>query len=232
VELAIDTATDTASVAISREGKTITEISWYASQNHTVNLIPNALHLFKLTGEEISKIDAVFVSIGPGSFNGLRAGISAAKGLALSLNIRLIGVGTLEVEAYPYADTGLPVCVVQNAGRGEIATATYRMSDTGWRKLIEEHITTLDVLCKAIDSKTIVCGQFSSFPTSQPDPAQLIAERLGDLAVIRESTLRRAGFLAELGWSRLERGESDDIATLQPLYLRRPAITKPREKKR
>lgn len=232
MELSIDTATDTASVAISREGKPIAEISWYAGQNHTVNLMPNALHLFKLTGEELNKIDAVFVSLGPGSYNGLRAGLSAAKGLALSLDIRLIGIGTLEIEAYPYADAGLPICVIHNIGRGEIASATYRMSNAGWQKVIEEHITTLDALCKTIDTKTIICGQFAAFPDTQPDPAQFIAERLGDTAVIRETTLRRAGVLAELGWRRLERGEGDDIATLQPLYLRRPAITKPREKKR
>jgi tRNA threonylcarbamoyl adenosine modification protein YeaZ len=232
VELAIDTATDTASDAIAREGKPLAEISWLAGQNHTVNLMPNALHLFKLIGEELNKIDAVFVSLGPGSYNGLRAGLSAAKGLALSLNIRLIGIGTLEVVAYPYADTGLPICVIHDAGRSEIATATYRMLDTGWRKLIEEHITTLDALCNTIDEKTIICGQFSGFPETQTDPAKFIAAQLGDLAVIRETTLRRAGYLAELGWNRLERGEIDDIATLQPLYLRRPSITKPREKKR
>jgi tRNA threonylcarbamoyl adenosine modification protein YeaZ len=232
VELAIDTATDTASVAISREGKPLAEISWLAGQNHTVNLMPNALHLFNLIGEELNKIDAVFVSLGPGSYNGLRAGLSAAKGLALSLDIRLIGIGMLEVEAYPYADAGLPICVIHNIGRGEIASATYRMLDSGWQKLIEEHITTLDALSKTIDTKTIVCGEFAAFPDTQPAPADFIAERLGDLALIRETTLRRAGYLAELGWRRLERGESDDIATLQPLYMRRPAITKPREKKR
>ena len=232
MELAIDTATDTASVAVSRKGIPVAEISWLAGQNHTVNLMPNTLHLFKLIGEELNKIDAVFVSLGPGSYNGLRAGLSAAKGLALSLDIKLIGIGTLEVEAYPHADAELPICVVHNIGRGEIASATYRMSDGGWQKTIEEHITTLEALCQTIDTKTVITGEFAAFPPNQPDPKKLIVERLGDQVVLRETTLRRAGFLAELGWMRLERGESDDIATLQPLYMRRPAITKPREKKR
>jgi len=232
VELAIDTATDTASVAVSRKGIPLAEISWLAGQNHTVNLMPNVLHLFKLIGEELNKIDAVFVSLGPGSYNGLRAGLSAAKGLALSLDIKLVGIGTLDIEAYPYADAGLPICVVHNIGRGEIASATYRMLDSEWKKTTKEHITTLDALCKTIDTKTIICGEFAAFRPNQPDPAELFSERLGELSVIRETTLRRAGFLAELGWRRLERGESDDIATLQPLYMRRPAITKPREKKR
>jgi len=231
VELAIDTATDTASVTVSREGRPIAEISWLAGQNHTVNLMPNALRLFELIGEELNKIDAVFISLGPGSYNGLRAGLSAAKGLALSLDIKLVGIGTLEIEAYPHADTGLPVCVIQNAGRGEIASAAFRTGDDGWQKTVDENITTLDALCKTIGEKTIICGQFFAFPKNQPDPADFIAERLGELAVIRETNLRRAGFLAELGWKRLERGGVDDIATLQPLYLRRPSITKPREKK-
>jgi tRNA threonylcarbamoyl adenosine modification protein YeaZ len=193
--------------------------------------MPNALHLFQLIGEELNKIDAVFVSLGPGSYNGLRAGLSAAKGLALSLDIKLVGIGTLDIEAYPHADASLPICVIQNAGRGEIASAAFRTSDDGWQKTVEEHITTLDALCKTIDEKTIICGQFFAFPANQPNPAEFIAERLGDLAVIRETTLRRAGMLAELGWKRLKRGESDDVATLQPLYLRRPSITKPRERK-
>lgn len=232
MELAIDTATDTASVAVSRKGIPLAEISWLAGQNHTVNLMPNAIHLFKLIGEELNKIDAVFVSLGPGSYNGLRAGLSAAKGLALSLSIKLVGIGTLEVEAYPYADAGLPICVVHNIGRGEIASATYCMLDGEWQKTTEEHITTLDALCQTIDTKTVITGEFAAFPPNQPDPVEFFAKRLGDRVVLRETTLRRAGFLAELGWMRLARGESDDIATLQPLYMRRPAITKPREKKR
>ena len=232
MELAIDTATDTASVAVSRQGVPVAETSWHAGQNHTVNLMPNALHLLALAGGEMNKIEAVFVALGPGSYNGLRAGLSAAKGLAFSLNIPLAGIGTLEIEAYPYADTGLPICVIQNAGRGEIAAATYRMSNKGWRKLVDEQITTLDALCNSIDTKTIFCGQFAAFPENQPEPARFVAERLGELAIIRENTLRHAGILAELGWKKLQRGEADDIATLQPLYLRRPSITKPREKKR
>jgi tRNA A37 threonylcarbamoyladenosine modification protein TsaB len=62
--------------------------------------------------------------------------------------------------------------------------------------------------------------------------AQVLQERLGERALILKSTLRRAGFLAELGWRRLEKGEIDHPATLQPLYLRRPAVTTKRETKR
>jgi tRNA threonylcarbamoyladenosine biosynthesis protein TsaB len=226
VELAIDTSTDTASIALSASGVTQAEMSWTAGQNHTVELMPNIIHLLSQAKTDIGQLKAIIVAIGPGSFNGLRVGVGTAKGLSFALEIPLVGIGTLEVEAYPYAPTALPVCPLQPAGRGEIATATFQQIDGDWRRLAEERITTIDELAKQIDTTTIFCGRFPE------EAATRLVELLGEKAIVYNKTMRRAGFLAELGWRRLERGENDDIATLQPLYLRRPAISKPREKKR
>ena len=238
MELAIDTATEIASIALSSAGKVEAEMSWPAGQNHTVELIPNLLYLLRqakmeLEGEAGSvgraKIEAIIVAKGPGSFNGLRVGVGTAKGLAFALDIPLVGIGTLEAEAFPYARTGLPICPVQDAGRGEIATALYQVEDREWHQLIEEHITTVEELCESISSKTVFCGRFSE---RSYDFARRIEEMMGEKAVILDNTFCRAGFLAELGYRRLERGERDDVATVQPLYLRRPAITKPKKRKR
>lgn len=226
MELSIDTSTDTASIALSVDGVTQAEMSWTAGQNHTVELMPNIIHLLKQAKIDIGEMKAIIVAIGPGSFNGLRVGVGTAKGLAFALEVPLIGIGTLEVEAYPHAPTALPLCPLQPAGRGEIASATFQQVDGGWRKLAEERITTIDELCKGIDTATIFCGRF-------PDEAATrLKELLGERAIVYNKTMRRAGFLAELGWKRLERGEADELATLQPLYLRHPAITKPRKGKR
>ena len=238
MELAIDTATEIASIALSSEGKVEAETSWPSGQNHTVELIPNILHLLRqakieLEGEVGSiwrdKIEAIIVAKGPGSFNGLRVGFATAKGLAFALDIPMVSVGTLEVEAYPHSSTGLPVCPVQDVGRGEIATALYQVEDGEWRKLVEEYITTVDKLCEKTSSKTVFCGRFSE---RSSDIARRIEEMMGEKAVILDNTFCRAGFLAELGYRRLERGERDDVATVQPLYLRRPAITTPKKGKR
>jgi tRNA threonylcarbamoyl adenosine modification protein YeaZ len=231
MELAIDTATEIASIALSSEGRVEAEMSWPSVQNHTVELIPNLLHLIRQAkiepgGQWRAKIEAIIVSKGPGSFNGLRVGVSTAKGLAFALDIPLVGIGTLEVEAFPYAETGLPICPLQEAGRGEIATALYQMQNGEWQKIGAEHITTVEGLCPDIVSRTLFCGRFS------PHTAKWIADNLGERAVIVPGTIRRAGFLTELGWKRLERGERDDVATVQPLYLRRPAITEPKKGKR
>jgi len=228
MELAIDTSTDTASIALSRSGMVETEMSWHAGQNHTVELIPNIITLLGQAEADIGDVEAVMVAGGPGSFNGLRVGFATAKGFALSMGIPLAAVGTLELEAYPHASTGLPVCPVQDVGRGEIAAALYRMDEGEWRQLVEEHVTTVEELCDATGSRTLFCGRFSQ---RSPDIALRIEELLGDKAVISDNTFCRAGVLAELGYKRLERGRREDVATVQPLYLRRPAITKPKRGK-
>ena len=162
---------------------------------------------------------------GPGSFNGLRVGISAAKGLAFSLGVPLIGISTLEAAAYQHAETGLPICPVFNAGRGEIAAALYQMQDGEWRQLAAEHLTTVEGLCSQITAETVFCGEYA------PAIAAELRKQLGQRAIIPPSIamVRRAGFLAELGQKRLEAGDYDDPATLQPIYLRLPHITKPKQ---
>jgi len=226
MELAIDTSTDIASIALSRAGEVQAELTWPSGQNHTAELIPNLLRLLHQARIELSTLEAIVVARGPGSFNGLRVGVGTAKGLAFALGLPLVGIGTLEVEAFPYAETGMPICPVLEMGRGEIATALYQRQKGKWQKLIAEHITTVADLCPKIAQKTLFCGRFS------PHTAQQIERALGEQAIIKREGLRRAGFLAQLGWQRLELGDHDHPITLQPLYLRRPAITIPRTGKR
>ncbi|MBT7081018.1 MAG: tRNA (adenosine(37)-N6)-threonylcarbamoyltransferase complex dimerization subunit type 1 TsaB, partial [Chloroflexi bacterium] len=193
-------------------------------QNHAVELLPNIDHLLAKTDR--SKIKGIIVAIGPGSFNGLRVGLSTAKGLALSFNAPLVGISTLQVEAYRHALHSKPICPIFNAGRSEIATALFQSKDGKWQKLTGEHITTIDELCSKLKNKTIFCGQITEEIASQ------LKSNLGDKAIVAQGALlmRRAGYLAELGWKRLTNGEADDAATLQPLYLKKPAITKPKQK--
>ena len=225
--LAIDTSTNLASIAVVQDGQMVGEYTWHCGQNHTTELLPtltNTLNQFKLS---MPSIKGIIVAIGPGSFNGLRVGVSTAKGLAFSLGIPIVGISTLSAAAYPYAETGLPICPIHNAGRGEIATAIYRKKRQKWCQVMAENITTVDALCPTITTKTIFCGELT------PDTAYQFKQQLGRKAVTISSPaarLRRAGYLAELGLKRLEAGDFDNPATLQPLYLRRPHITKPKRR--
>ncbi len=226
MEIAIDTSTDTASLALVQDSEVLAELTWRCGQNHTTQLVPHLAHLLDQARLNMKSVTAIIVARGPGSFNGLRVGLSTAKGLALSLGVPIVGISTLEVEAYQYAETGLPVCPIFSAGRGEVATATYQMKGKEWLQLAAEHISTIVALCSQITTRTVFCGDFVTLIAPQ------LRKQLKQRAVIPPpaSRLRRAGFLAELGQQRLKAGDYDNLATLQPLYLRRPSITKPKRK--
>ena len=221
MQLAIDTSTNTTSLALIQESGVLTELTWRCEQNHSVELLPRLAGLLRQTGTSLQSITGIIVARGPGSFNALRVGVSTAKGLAFSLGIPIVGISTLEAEAYQHNETGLPLCPVSNAGRGEIATAIYQMKNNQWQRITGEHITTVEALCSQITAKTLFCGEFVSSIAAE------LKKRLKQKATISSSpaTLRRAGFLAELGQKRLQRGDYDNTATLHPLYLRRPPIT-------
>jgi tRNA threonylcarbamoyl adenosine modification protein YeaZ len=219
--LAIDTSSEMAGLALLDKQQLIAEIAWRCGQNHTIQLLPQLNNLLKSTGFGLSDITCVVVAKGPGSFNGLRVGISTAKGLSFSLGIPIIGVSTLEAAAYQHIAVGLPVCAVAGAGRSEIAAAIYQEKRGKWQQIVAEHITTVDVLNNEIQTKTVFCGEYL------PQVAGVLAEKLGAKAIIplNITVTRRAAFLAELGAQRLKAGELDNPATLQPLYLRKPPIT-------
>jgi tRNA threonylcarbamoyl adenosine modification protein YeaZ len=219
--LAIDTSTDSAGLALVQDNKVLAEVTWRCGQNHSVELLPHLTRLLKKAKVEMESISCVLVAKGPGSFNGLRVGLSTAKGLAFSLEIPIIGISSLALEARQHAGTELPIGPIFNAGRGEIATALYRNKDS-WQQLAPEHITTVETLSSEITEKTLFCGEYL------PVIADELKEKLKDRAVIAPDKPRRASLLAELAKGRLETGDYDSPTTLQPLYLRHPAITRRR----
>jgi len=200
-------------------------LTWQTSQNHTVELLPNLVCLLQQVGLELGSIKAIIVAQGPGTFNGLRVGVSTAKGLAFALNIPLVGVNTLEAEAYKFAFTRLPVRPIYEAGREEIATALYRQTDDEWQQLEENNLTTLAGLWPRTKGKTLFCGDISSSMMEE------IQQNLGKQAMISQSNSpSRSSALIALGWRKLTTGEQDDPVTMQPIYLRAPHITKPKGK--
>jgi tRNA threonylcarbamoyl adenosine modification protein YeaZ len=221
--LTIDTSTDSAGLALVQDGRTLAETSWRCGQNHSVELLPHLTRLLKEAEVELKSVGCILVARGPGSFNGLRVGLSTAKGLAFSLGIPIIGISSLALEACQHTESDLPIGPIFNAGRGEIATALYQNKDS-WQQLAPEHITTVDALDSEIRGKTLFCGEYVPVIASQ------LRKRLKDKAVIAPDKPRRSSRLAELAKGRLEAQDYDNPATLQPLYLRRPAITRRRHR--
>lgn len=216
-ELSIDTASALASVAISRGGKVIAESTWRCQRNHTVELLPAIERL--LTDASVPKGDltAVFVSIGPGMYTGLRVGVATAQGLARAADLALVGVGRLELDAYPHASFAGNIIAVHRAGRGDLAWATYRNGP--WRELTTPRLTKAEELADNLHEQTLLTGEIDE------ELAALIAARAADLAEIAApATVGRAVALAELGHARLEAGAAHEPALVAPIYLRPPAI--------
>ena len=246
--LAIDTSTRYAGVALADSGRVLSCRSWYSAVNHTSELMPAVAQTLEGAGLTVSDLDGIAVALGPGGFSALRVGMSVAKGLALASGKALVGVGTLDLEAYPYLDSGLPVCALLDAGRGEVASAYFQIgpgtgpgtgpgleteteteTDTNAKgqRVREDLICDPEGLLSGIDERTLFCGE------GVHPHAGLIRERLGRRGVVvGHSPVSRLGSLVELGRQRLESGESDDVASLQPYYLRMPSIGGPKRRDR
>lgn len=224
IELALDTAGPIASVALTQRGVLIAELTWQALHRHAAELIPAVDALLQRAGREREQIGVVFVNRGPGGYAGLRVGISTAMGLALGLGADLLSAGRLEVDAYAHAAFRGPICVLHQAGRGDLAWAVYEQADCGWTERSGPRLSTLDELLSEAPRTALFCGELAEL--EQRLRAALPDVRLANPA----ARLRRAATLAELCWSRYAAGARDNPLALEPLYLREPAITtaKPR----
>ena len=217
MELSIDTASSLASIALSSDGEVVGERSWECRRNHTVELLPAIEALLVETRVQKADLSAIFVSIGPGMYTGLRVGISIAKGLAYALRIPLIGVGRLELDAYPHRAFDGDIVAIHRAGRGELAWAAYR--DDPWREVLAPQLSKPVELAGAVEERTLFTGEIDD------DLAAMLRAELGNLASLAPLPAEgRAPALAALGHQRLRGGHPAEPALLRPIYLRPPAI--------
>lgn len=217
--LAIDTSTQTASLALYEgQGGVAAELTWRSLSHHTVELAPYLNLLLQRVPS--STLSGLAVALGPGSFTGLRAGLSLAKGLVLALGIPLVGVPTLDVLAYSQRYQPLPICALLEAGRGRVCAAFYEKEGSDLRRVSDYLLTTVEELASHVSVPTLFCGEID------PQEVEILPKGSNHLILLASpaSSLRRAGYLAELGWERLQRGGGDDPRSLEPLYLKRPVL--------
>ena len=218
--LAIDTATRMAGLALYEpaRGRVLGEETWYSADSHTVELTPRLVRMLAQQGLGPSDLAGLVVSLGPGSYTGLRIGLSVAKGLALSLDLPLVGVPTLDVVAEPHKGQRLPICALLQAGRRRFCAAHYVRRHGRWRRRGPYQLAALDEICGQVEDPTLFCGEIEA------KHADEIRQRLGTDVVVATpaASLRRAAYLAELGWQRLARSEAHDASQLSPIYLKQP----------
>lgn len=213
--LAIDTATRFAGIALYGGDGLLVEQMWRTRDNHTVELMPYIVHACDQQQLVPGALQAIGVSLGPGSFTGVRVGLSVGKGLAVALNIPLLGVPTLDAAAYAHSRETLPVRSVLPAGRGRWCTALYQTIGGKWQRLSDYSLFDSDALAGSLTEPTLICGEVDT------SLAEALRESNPDNAIVAGPALRarRPGFLAELAWQRFVSGERDDLTSLSPIYL-------------
>lgn len=219
--LAIDTSTTLTGLALYADSP-LAECAWESGRNHTAQILPQLDLLLRQIGATKADLRAVAVALGPGSWSGLRVGMSLAKGLALAGDLALIGVPTLETLAYQHMPSSLPIYPLIRLGRDRFASAEFRGRGKLERRGPDRNVSLAE-LCAGIADRALFCGDLDAPARAQI--RQLMGERAGLPAPA--ASLRRPAFLAELAWQRHRAGDHDDLTTLEPIYLGEPVKPKP-----
>ncbi|MEI7643884.1 MAG: tRNA (adenosine(37)-N6)-threonylcarbamoyltransferase complex dimerization subunit type 1 TsaB [Chloroflexales bacterium] len=212
--LAIDTATTITGIALCDGGELLAECAWVSGRHHSAQLLPQLDLLLRHVGANHESLRAVAVALGPGSWSGLRVGMSVAKGLALAGDLPIFGVSSLEALAYQQQRRDMPIYPLIRLGRERFASAEFVFGD-GIARCGPDRNVGLDALCAEVVDRALFCGDLNDQVRGQ------IRAALGERALFPSpaATLRRPGFLADLAWQRLQNGECDDLVALEPVYL-------------
>jgi len=214
--LSIDTSTKTMGLALYDGVRVLSEVVWTTRNFHTVELAPAVADILETSGLQVSAVSAVALSIGPGSFTGLRIGMGLAKGLCLARHLPLIGIPTLDALAASQPLRAFPMVAVLQAGRGRLAVGRYQAEQNTWVPIGDTEVLTPRELLGRVRKTTYICGELN-----QADRRILSRKHKKVILASPALSLRRPGFLAELGWRRWQSGAVDDPATLSPIYIHR-----------
>ncbi len=228
--LGIESSTTQGGVAIVGEDRVLCEAILNVEVTHSERLLPAVDRALGEARISLEALGGIAVSIGPGSFTGLRIGLSTAKGLAYATGLPLVGVPTLEAMAWTLPAARWQICPVLDARKQEVYAALFQHDRDGLRRVSEDMAVAPETLCRLIKKPTLFLGDGLAAYRA------LFQERLGDHLLLPPLASRgaRPACVAELGRRRLLRGERDLPETLVPCYLRpseaelrrRPGVTR------
>jgi len=222
VILAINTSTLQFGLALLGEDGTV--FSEYMSSEHSGHfgsLMPALHFLVNTSGHDIHDLKALVIAIGPGSFTGLRIGLSTAKGLCDSLEIPIIGISSLEALASQVQFSELTIAPILDSRRGEFFVAQFTRSDNnGLIRNQEDIALRIEDLPDLFSEQTLFIG--NDFPSQ----GEAIKKILGPRCLLAPPHWwnLKPSAVGALGIERFRARDFDDPQTLSPLYLRPPDI--------
>ncbi len=212
--LAIDTSTEWIGIALFNGTNVLAEQIWRSKNYHTVELVPSIKEMLTKTQTRASSLTGIGVALGPGSFTGLRIGLSVAKGIALGQKLPVAGIPTLEILAAAQPGLRRPMLAFLEVGRGRYAYARYQYKQGSWQAITDIAVNDIRAMAATIKSPTYVVGDMDA------EQRQILGRKWKTARLASPSLcLRRPAVLAELAWAKIQAGQADDAASLAPIYV-------------
>ena len=215
--LAVDTATTNCSVAITDKAYLLAELTLNREETHSKHLMDMIDVALKLSGLNFSDMDGFALTIGPGSFTGLRIGMSTVKGLALAFEKPVVGVSSLATLAIQVSFSPVLICPILDARKGEVYFARYKFVNGQLKEQTKEDVATPDKAVENLNESCLFVGNGALLYKIK------ILEKMGKLASfvpMNQNTIR-ASTIAHIGLAKFENNDTIDIEKISPHYIRK-----------
>lgn len=213
--LGVDTSTKYAGVAVVEDGIVVAQSTMQFMAGHSEKLLPEIVHILEIMKIPIETIDAFAITVGPGSFTGLRVGVSTLKGLSFVTGKKVIPVSTLEVIAWGFPYCKYQICPMLDARKKEVFAGLFKWKEKGMQRLKEDSSLTVEALTEWIKEETIFVGSGAELYKEK------LVEKLCSKAIFPPSVYSapNPAVVAYIGLQRIE--EAISARDLAPVYLRK-----------
>jgi tRNA threonylcarbamoyladenosine biosynthesis protein TsaB len=218
--LGIDTSEEVGVIALGKGRQLLAEYHFHCRMSLLRRLVPNVERVLADAGLRVSDLDGIAVGLGPGSFTGLRIGVTTAKSLAYTLGKPIVGVGTLDAIAASSAPASSElICPMVHARTGEVYWSLF--DSTGELQLEDPVVGPISEAFDAVSKRAsgaFFCGSGAT------KNAEEVRHRFGTSALVGKpwTSFARGAAILEIAGHKLREGLADDPMTLVPLYIRKP----------
>lgn len=215
--LAVDTATQSCSVAILNGGRLSCELVTLKEETHSKHLMGLIRNVLEMAGISVSDLDGMAVTIGPGSFTGLRIGVSTVKGMAHALDKPVVGISSLDALAWQCGECAYLICAILDARKGEVYAATYQYRDGVFSQTDRPKATSPVAAVERIKAPCLFIGS----------GAELYREEIRNMLKDRAhfapegQHIIRASSVGFLSLQRFQNRDTKEVASLVPQYIRK-----------
>jgi tRNA threonylcarbamoyladenosine biosynthesis protein TsaB len=222
----IETSGRQGSIALALGAELLVEFPLSSAQRHAVELMPALQRLCQQQGWQSSKLEHLYLSLGPGSFTGLRIAVAIARTLSQAIGCKLVGVPSLDVIA-ENAPQEFPVVIpILDAKRNQIFAARYERQSTGellrtaGPALVDPKDFLSEAVTRANGGKVAILGEGIDYHRDAIRAADPTQSQITELE--KPLWIARAATVHKLGWQKAQRNEFADPQTLLPIYIRLP----------